>query len=336
MKLSDLPFDTARRFAVILEFTRRLGLPPRASVLDVGGHPGTLATLLRQQSPDWNVHTVDSIPDDLAHYTRADGARLPFGDATFDLVVTSDVLEHVIPADRTRFLAELGRVSRDAVLVGAPFFHPASREIEHQLNACSEALTGTRHPWLHEHLANGLPEVEATRAALSPGRTTSLLPAAPLDDWIAFQWGALARDLLQGFDAAWGAWNAARSALVARHPDRETAAWQPGTPLPFVPYRWFVLAVKTPRPDFASCDSAPTPELIPPAEGLVEASAFWRVMLESLARAATPASGDVSCEIDERLAKALSLAESENARLRTETREPGRRELLRRLLTGKS
>lgn len=53
-----------------------------------------------------------------------DGARLPFGDSTFDSVVCSEVLEHV--ADPEGFMLEIGRVLRPGgrVLLTVPFLWP--------------------------------------------------------------------------------------------------------------------------------------------------------------------------------------------------------------------
>jgi SAM-dependent methyltransferase len=46
-------------------------------------------------------------------FVRADAARgLPFADGEFDLVYCSSVIEHVPPADRAAFAAELRRVGR--------------------------------------------------------------------------------------------------------------------------------------------------------------------------------------------------------------------------------
>jgi len=54
-------------------------------------------------------------------YRRADGRQLPFADATFDVVHSSAVLEHVGSAENQRtFVAELTRVAKRAVFLTTP------------------------------------------------------------------------------------------------------------------------------------------------------------------------------------------------------------------------
>jgi SAM-dependent methyltransferase len=86
-------------------------LPPGARVLDVGcGRAG-----LRALEPDLDVTGVDLIehPGYPGPFVRADpAAGLPFADDAFDLVYCSSVVEHVPPARRAAFAAELRRVGR--------------------------------------------------------------------------------------------------------------------------------------------------------------------------------------------------------------------------------
>jgi SAM-dependent methyltransferase len=86
-------------------------LPPGARVLDVGC--GALG--LRALEPELDITGVDLAerPDYPGPFVRADAAeRLPFADRQFDLVYCSSVIEHVPPARRAAFAAEVRRVSR--------------------------------------------------------------------------------------------------------------------------------------------------------------------------------------------------------------------------------
>jgi SAM-dependent methyltransferase len=105
----------ARRHAAL--FPR---LAPEARIVDVGC--GSLG--LRALEPDRDITGVDRL--DRAGYpgpfVRADVlAGLPVADDEFDLAYCSSVIEHVAPADRPAFAAEVARVGR-RVFVQTPAF----------------------------------------------------------------------------------------------------------------------------------------------------------------------------------------------------------------------
>jgi len=98
----------ARRHARFFALTR---LQPGARVLDVGcGELG-----LRALEPGLDVTGVDLAerPHYPGPFVRADAADgLPFATDEFDLVYCSSVIEHVPPARRAAFAAEIRRVGR--------------------------------------------------------------------------------------------------------------------------------------------------------------------------------------------------------------------------------
>ena len=98
----------ARRHERFFAQTR---LPADARVLDVGcGRLG-----LRALAPELDITGVDLAerPDYPGPFVRADASQeLPFADDSFDLVYCSSVIEHVAPAQRARFAAEIRRVGR--------------------------------------------------------------------------------------------------------------------------------------------------------------------------------------------------------------------------------
>jgi SAM-dependent methyltransferase len=98
----------ARRHQHFFALTR---LPENARVLDLGcGRIG-----LRALEPTLDITGVDLVerPDYPGPFVRADATkRLPFDDDEFDLVYSSSVIEHVAPADRATFAAEIRRVGR--------------------------------------------------------------------------------------------------------------------------------------------------------------------------------------------------------------------------------
>jgi Methyltransferase domain len=98
----------ARRHARFFALT---GLQPGMRVVDVGC--GALG--LRGLEPDLDITGVDLVarPQYPGPFVRADATqRLPFEDGAFDLAYSSSVIEHIAPADRATFAAELTRVAR--------------------------------------------------------------------------------------------------------------------------------------------------------------------------------------------------------------------------------
>ena len=87
------------------------GVGPGSRIVDVGcGRLG-----LRRHEPDLDITGVDvterpDYPGPLVVADVLDG--LPFADGEFDLAYCSSVIEHIAPADRAAFAAELRRVAR--------------------------------------------------------------------------------------------------------------------------------------------------------------------------------------------------------------------------------
>jgi SAM-dependent methyltransferase len=105
------------------EFFALAGLPDGGRVLDLGC--GALG--LRALEPDLDITGVDL--EEQGHYpgpfVRADAAEgLPFADGEFDLVYCSSVIEHVPPARRAAFAAELRRVGRGWTVQTPAFSFP--------------------------------------------------------------------------------------------------------------------------------------------------------------------------------------------------------------------
>ncbi len=100
------------------------------SLLDVGCGMGDL--LLR--FPERERHGIDISEEYLEiarerglDVTRADAKRIPFGANSFDVVVATDILEHVF--DLNRVALELKRVARELIVVRVPHMAGVSWDI---------------------------------------------------------------------------------------------------------------------------------------------------------------------------------------------------------------
>jgi SAM-dependent methyltransferase len=87
------------------------GVGPGMRIVDIGC--GTLG--LRALEPDLDITGVDLLPRPTypGPFVQGDATtRLPFADGHFELAYASSVIEHVAPAQRAAFAAELRRVAR--------------------------------------------------------------------------------------------------------------------------------------------------------------------------------------------------------------------------------
>jgi hypothetical protein len=147
--------DTWERHLIVADLVGR----PR-DLVDVGGLRGQLARFL----PDTRVVAANvSEPADVV--VPID--RLPFEDGAFHAATSLDVLEHVPPGDRRRFVGEFLRVTSGRSVLCCPLGTPEHAAAEAEIHAWFRSIAGTDHPWLLEHESNGLPTLEELREAFA-------------------------------------------------------------------------------------------------------------------------------------------------------------------------
>ena len=92
------------------------------TILDVGCGDGALTNRLAE---DWDVTGVDMSAVALEYVTtaavQASVTDLPFADRSFDLVLSSEMLEHLSPDDYRRAISEMSRVTRRHLLLTVPY-----------------------------------------------------------------------------------------------------------------------------------------------------------------------------------------------------------------------
>ena len=112
-------------------------------ILDAGCGEGYFAALMQEEFPDASVTGLDASSGAVAYATQHFGPQikflegdlfaLPFADNVFDVVVCSEVLEHL--DDPARAFAELKRVARKRVVLTVPlepwfkFFNDLARAL---------------------------------------------------------------------------------------------------------------------------------------------------------------------------------------------------------------
>jgi hypothetical protein len=165
MDLVSLPFDQYARHAAVRDLVRATEPEGRLRILDVGGS----GMVLRHFLPEHEVVVLDpSDPGDGAgpDYCQGSGLQIPFPDGVFHLAVSVDAFEHIPARDRGAFLSESLRVATQGIILAAPFAGRGVAQAEAEANELYRRLSGQDHPWLLEHVREGLPEVEALTAWL--------------------------------------------------------------------------------------------------------------------------------------------------------------------------
>jgi len=115
------------------------------TILDAGGGTGWATIGLREK---YKVVTLDSSAKSLTHATGvavlANVEALPFGDRSFDLVISSQVLEHLSNAALTKTCSEMMRVANQYLLVSVPY-----REVLELRFVCCSWCGHVFHPYYH-------------------------------------------------------------------------------------------------------------------------------------------------------------------------------------------
>jgi len=160
----DLSWDRYVRLEAAALAVRETA-PPRATVLDVGGFDGALALFLRE-------HAVDLI-DPATTGTCVLEAKI---ERSYRTVVSVDVLEHVVPGSRRRFLEKLAELAGETIVINYP-----CRETEEAQKLVYE-MTG--NSLIKEHVEYGLPDTEEVLETIRElGFEPELKPHSSLAVW---------------------------------------------------------------------------------------------------------------------------------------------------------
>ena len=152
VEITETSFDLYTRYFLIARLADQVRTKTPMRILDVGGTGGLLRSFLKEDEivvMDTLSSSPDSILGDITH--------APFESQSFDLVISSDVYEHIPSEKRAGAISEMLRLSENFVILGAPFYSPEVAEAEATANNFWLKATGEPHRWLREHIENKLP-----------------------------------------------------------------------------------------------------------------------------------------------------------------------------------
>lgn len=192
-EITPVTFDVALRYREVIDLLRPLYRPGMA-ILEVGSGAGGVTDFL--QVPVTGVDTAfERTADRATPYLTPVTARadqLPFAEAEFDAVLCVEMLEHVPAGQREAVLSELFRVARPGgrVVITFPADAAAAR-LDRELNERYRQRHGSDHPWVIEHIREGVPatgEVAATlRGIVGEQGTVAVRKHDPARSWLLHQ-----------------------------------------------------------------------------------------------------------------------------------------------------
>jgi SAM-dependent methyltransferase len=182
--------DGALRYAAIIDLLRDR-FHPELRILEVGSGAGGITEFLHfpVQGLDAAFDRTELNATPYMIRTAGRAQAMPFGDGEFDVAIAAEVLEHIPAGDREAALSEMLRVLRPRGRLIATFPADATaRECDTRLNNAYRDRYGTDHPWVIEHLREGVPATDELQALLArlagPGATVTVQRHMHRDAWL--------------------------------------------------------------------------------------------------------------------------------------------------------
>lgn len=155
----NILFDQYQRYKKTEEIINQLrSNEQKFNILEVGANEHrNLEKFLQNDSITYLDIQLDEALKGDPQFILGDATEMTFEDNSYDLIVALDVFEHIPVERRKKFINELTRVSKIGFILMGPFNTDGVEEAEKNVNEFFKGLMGYDHPWLKEHIENGLP-----------------------------------------------------------------------------------------------------------------------------------------------------------------------------------
>lgn len=148
--------EVALRYLQIVDAIKEL--PRDSSILDVGSGGLGIAPYIRRSVTGLDVEFYPPFHRNLKQ-VKGSAMKIPFPDNSYDVVVSTDTLEHVVPGSRSKAIEEMMRVARKRVFIGVPV-GKKSQEQDEKLNEEYKKIHQKHYHFLEEQIGYGLPSLE--------------------------------------------------------------------------------------------------------------------------------------------------------------------------------
>lgn len=142
---------------------------PDLSILEIGSGSSGITEFLKHRvtGVDAEFERTAYRESQLLDRVPGTSTKLPFPDASYDVVVSLDMFEHIPPVDRPTCLREMLRTLRSGgrCVLGFPADISGER-LDRRLNEAFRKVNNRDHPWLIEHIQCGLPRTRQVVALI--------------------------------------------------------------------------------------------------------------------------------------------------------------------------
>ncbi|OGG16284.1 hypothetical protein A3D77_02390 [Candidatus Gottesmanbacteria bacterium RIFCSPHIGHO2_02_FULL_39_11] len=148
--------EVALRYLPIVDSIKKL--PGNPSILDVGSGGLGIAPYIRRPVTGLDIEFYPPYHPNLKQ-VKGSAIGIPFPDNSYDVVVSTDTLEHISTGNRSKAVEEMMRVAKKMFFIGVPAGKKAQEQDE-RLDYEYERIHHKHYHFLQEQIGLGLPSLE--------------------------------------------------------------------------------------------------------------------------------------------------------------------------------